>query len=149
MDSNRREAARIKIAKLYRKITNKQEDFINKLASYLVKSEYTTFCVEDLNITGMTQNHNLAKSISSASWGEFIRQLEYKSEWAGKNVIKIGRFDPSSKMCNNCGYRNQELKLTDREWVCPVCGEKHDRDVNAAINIKKIALHPQSLSSGD
>lgn len=149
MDSNRREVARIKIAKLYRKITNKQEDFINKLASYLVKSEYTTFCVEDLNITGMTQNHNLAKSISSASWSEFIRQLEYKSEWAGKNVIKIGRFDPSSKMCNNCGYRNQELKLTDREWVCPVCGEKHDRDVNAAINIKKMALHPQSLSSGD
>lgn len=149
MNSNRREVARIKIAKLYRKITNKQEDFINKLASYLVKSEYTTFCVEDLNITGMTQNHNIAKSISSASWGEFIRQLEYKSEWAGKNVIKIGRFDPSSKMCNNCGYRSQELKLTDREWVCPVCGEKHDRDVNAAINIKKMALHPQSLSSGD
>lgn len=149
IDSNRREVARIKIAKLYRKITNKQEDFINKLASYLVKSEYTTFCVEDLNITGMTQNHNLAKSISSAAWGKFIRQLEYKSEWAGKSVIKIGRFDPSSKMCNNCGYRNQELKLTDREWVCPVCGEKHDRDVNAAINIKKMALHPQSLSSGD
>ena len=148
-DSNRRETARLKVAKLHRRITNKRDDFINKLTSYLVNSEYTTFCVEDLNVTGMTQNHVLAKSVNSASWGEFMRQLEYKSEWSGKNIIKIGRFDPSSKMCSNCGYKNVDLKLSDREWVCPVCGEKHDRDVNAAINIKKMALHPQSLSNGN
>ena len=97
----------------------------------------------------MTQNYILAKSVNSASWGEVMRQLEYKSEWSGKNIIKIGRFDPSSKMCSNCGYKNVDLKLSDREWVCPVCGEKHDRDINAAINIKKMALHPQSLSNGN
>ena len=93
----------------------------------------------------MTQNHNLAQAINSVAWNEFIRQLKYKSEWYGKNVVLIGRYEPSSKSCSNCGYVNKELKLSDREWICPQCGEHHDRDINAAINIKNFGLHPQAL----
>jgi putative transposase len=86
------------------------------------------------------RNHRLAKSIGDCSWSEFVRQLEYKSEWYGKNLIEIGRFEPSSKLCSNCGTINHELTLTDREWTCNSCGTKHDRDINAAINIKNIGL---------
>ena len=93
----------------------------------------------------MTQNHHLAKAINSASWNMMVRKLTYKAEWYGKNVVFIGRFEPSSKMCSKCGYINKELTLSDREWICPVCGEVHDRDINAAINIKTFGLHPQSL----
>ena len=93
----------------------------------------------------MEHNHNLAKVIQDAAWSEFVRQLEYKSEWYGKNVLFIGRFEPSSKLCHKCGHINQDLKLSDREWVCPVCGEKLDRDVNAAMNIKEIAFDRQNL----
>ena len=81
------------------------------------------------------KNHKLARSIQSASWSEFRRMLEYKSEWYGKNLLVIGRFEPSSKTCNKCGYVKKDLTLIDREWTCPVCGEHHDRDVNAARNI--------------
>ena len=117
---------------------------LHKLTTYLVEC-FDTICLEDLNITGMKQNHNLAKSIQSASWGEFVRQLQYKSEWYGKNVVFIGQYDPSSKLCHNCGYINKDLKLSDREWICPECGTKHDRDVNAAINIRNIAFEKQNL----
>lgn len=142
--SKRHEAARLKVAKQYRKITNMKADFLHKLTTDLVK-KYDTICLENLNVEGMMKNHHLAKSIQSTSWGEFVRQIKYKSDWFGKNVIFIGRFEPSSKTCNNCGYVKNDLKLNDREWVCPVCGEHHDRDVNAAINIKKFALNPQAL----
>ena len=80
-----------------------------------------------------------------SSWSEFVRQIKYKSEWNGKNVIFIGRFEPSSKTCSKCGYVKSDLTLKDREWTCPVCGEHHDRDINAAINIKNMALNPQAL----
>ena len=93
----------------------------------------------------MEQNHHLARAIQGAAWSEFVRQLEYKSEWYGKNVLFIGRFEPSSKLCHKCGYINQDLKLSDREWVCPVCGEHHDRDINAAMNIKEIDFDKQNL----
>lgn len=143
--SKRHEKARLRVAKLHRKIANRRNDFIHKLTTMLVNSEYDTFCMENLNITGMTQNSHLAKSINSVAWNEFVRQLTYKCEWKGKNIVLIGRFEPSSKKCNKCGYINKDLKLSDREWVCPVCGEVHDRDVNAAINIKMFGLHPQAL----
>jgi len=142
--SKNREKARIKLAKYHEHIANKREDFTNKLSTEWIK-KYNTICLEDLNITGMTKNHNLARSVNSASWNSMMRKLIYKAEWYGKNVVFIGRFDPSSKMCSHCGYINKGLKLSDREWVCPVCGEYHDRDVNAAINIKTFGLHPQSL----
>lgn len=138
------EKMRIKVAKCYRDVTNKRLDYLHKLSSYLV-NKYDTICLEDLNVKGMEQNHHLARAIQDASWSEFTRQLEYKSEWYGKRVVFIGRFEPSSKLCHNCGYVNKELKLSDREWTCPVCGKHHDRDVNAAVNIKEIALDRQNL----
>lgn len=142
--SNRHEKARLQVAKCYRKITNQRNDFIHKLSTGLA-GKYDTICLEDLNVKGMEQNHHLAKAIGDAAWGEFVRQLTYKSEWYGKNIVFIGRYEPSSKLCHCCGYVNKELKLSDREWVCPVCGEHHDRDINAAINIKRIALEKQNL----
>ena len=143
-DSKNHERMRIKVAKCHRRISNKRNDFLHKLSTYLVRN-YGTICLENLNVMGMEQNHHLARAIQSASWGEFVRQLEYKSEWYGKNVLFIGRFDPSSKLCHKCGYINNELTLKDREWTCPVCGERLDRDVNAAINIREIAFDKQNL----
>ena len=142
--SNRHNVMRLKVAKQYRKITNMRIDFLHKLTTDLVR-RYDTICLENLNVEGMMKNHNLAMAIQSASWGEFVRQIKYKSDWFGKNVIFIGRFEPSSKTCSKCGYVNKDLTLKDREWVCPICGEHHDRDVNAAINIKRFALNPQAL----
>ena len=139
------EKQRIKVAKQHRRIANRRSDFIHKLTTDLV-SRFDTICMENLNVTGMTHdgNHNLANAIQSAAWSEFKRQIEYKSEMYGKNVILIGRFEPSTKTCSKCGYVKKDLTLSDREWVCPVCGERHDRDVNAAQNIKIFALHPQA-----
>ena len=142
--SNRHEVARLKVARQYRKIANMRIDFLHKFTTNLVR-RYDTICLENLNVKGMMKNHNLAMAIQSSSWGEFVRQIKYKSDWFGKNVIFIGRFEPSSKTCSNCGYVNRNLTLKDREWTCPICGEHHDRDVNAAINIKRFALNPQSL----
>ena len=142
--SNRHEVARLKVARQYRKITNMRIDFLHKLTTDLVR-RYDTICLENLNVEGMMKNHNLAMAIKSTSWGEFVRQIKYKSDWFGKNVIFIGRFEPSSKTCSKCGHIYKDLTLKDREWVCPICGEHHDRDVNAAINIKRFALNPQAL----
>ena len=143
-DSNRHEQLRIKIARLYRSITNQRNDMLHKLSTYLVNS-YDNICLEDLNVEGMMKNHHLAKSIQSVSWSTFVNMLNYKSEHNGKNVIFIGRFEPSSKLCHNCGYVNKDLALKDREWTCPICGEHLDRDVNAAINIRHIAFEKQNL----
>lgn len=141
--SNRRERARIQLAKQYERVRDCRTNFIHQVTSRIVR-ENQTIIIEDLNIQGMVKNHNLAKSISSASWHEFFRQLEYKCEWQGKNLIKIGRFEPSSKMCT-CGYVNKELKLSQREWTCPNCGQINDRDLLAAINIKRFGLQGQNL----
>jgi putative transposase len=100
--------------------------------------------IEDLNVSGLMKNHKLAKSISDCSWSEFVRQLEYKSEWYGVNLIKIGRFEPSSKLCSNCGTINTNLTLKDRTWTCTNCSTEHDRDINAAKNIKSMGLHNQN-----
>lgn len=128
-----------KLALLHEKITNQRKDFLNKTSSELIKN-HDTICIEKLNIKGMLKNGNLAQSIGDVGWGEFIRQLEYKAQWNGKNIIQIGRFEPSSKMCSNCGNINKDLKLKTREWSCSKCNSLHDRDLNAAINIKNIAL---------
>ena len=142
--SNRHERLRIKITRQHRRIRNLRNDFLHRLSFYLVNN-YDSICLENLNIQSMMKNHKLVNSIQSCSWSEFVRQLNYKAEWYGKNVIFIGRFEPSSKTCSVCGYINKELTLKNREWVCPECGTHHDRDVNAAINIKNFGLHSQSL----
>ena len=141
--SNRRERQRLQLAKAYEKVRNCRTNFIHQVTSTIVR-ENQTIIIEDLNVEGMLKNHNLAKHIASASWSEFFRQLQYKCEWYGKNFIKIGRFEPSSKMCT-CGYVNKDLKLSQREWTCPNCGKHNDRDLLAAINIKRFGMQSQNL----
>jgi len=128
-----------RLAILHEKVTNQRKDFLNKTSMQLIKNHDST-AIEDLNISGMVKNHCLAQSISDAGWGMFVTMLEYKAEWYGKNILKIGRFEPSSKLHANCGHINKELTLSDREWTCPKCGEVVSRDMNAAINIKSFAL---------
>lgn len=142
--SNNQEHLHLKIVKTYRRISYMRSDFMHKLSSKLIK-EFDTVCLEDLNIKGMMKNHKLANSIQSAAWHEFIRQLNYKAELYGKNILFIGRYDASSKICSCCGYIKKDMKLSDREWVCPECGTIHDRDINAAINIMDFALHRQNM----
>lgn len=127
------------VALLHEKIRNQRQDYLHKISSHLV-NKYDTICIEDLAVSNMSKNHNLSKAILDQGWGEFRSMLEYKAEWRGKNVRVIGRFDPSSKMCNCCGKINKELKLSDRKWTCTSCNVTHDRDINAAINIKKFGL---------
>ena len=141
--SKRSERARLAIAKQHEKIKNHRENFIHQVTSKIVR-ENQTIIIEDLNVEGMLKNHNLAKHIISASWSEFFRQLQYKCEWYGKNLIRIGRFEPSSKMCF-CGYINKDLTLKNREWDCPQCGRHNDRDLLAAMNIKRFGLQKQNL----
>lgn len=130
---------KIKVAKIHEKIANKRTDFLNKLTSDIVKN-HDIICLEDLNIKGMLKNKKLAKSISDVSWSKFVSNLMYKAKWYGKEVVLIDRWFPSSKTCHVCGYKKEDLQLKDRIWLCPVCETNHDRDINAAINIKKEGL---------
>jgi putative transposase len=142
--SNNRRKAVQKVAVLHEQIGNQRSDFLHK-HSYKLVSENQAIAVETLNISGMLKNKNLARSISDVGWSEFFRQLEYKCTYYGKTLLKIGRFEPSSKLCSVCGTINRDLTLQDREWTCSDCGTNHDRDINAAINIKKMALQDQNL----
>jgi len=136
-----------KLAKLHEKVANQRKDFLHK-ESFKLVSENQTICIEDLNVKGMLKNHCLAKSISDIGWSMFTTMLEYKCDWYGVNLLKIGRFEPSSKTCSNCGMVNKELTLKDRKWTCVKCNTQHDRDVNAAVNIKNFALR-NKLSGTD
>lgn len=132
--SNNRNKVRIKIAKISEKVTSQRNSYLHQLTSMLV-NENQVICIEDLNVKGMLQNHKLAKSIQELSLYEFRRQLEYKCKFYGRQLIIIDRFYPSSKTCNHCGHINKSLKLSDRLWICPKCGQLIDRDYNAALNI--------------
>ena len=142
--SQNRAKAKQRLAALHDKIANQRNDFQNKLSFKLI-SENQAIALETLNVKGMVKNHSLAQSISDSAWGSFVTKLEYKAEWFGKTVLRIGQFEPSSKLCSTCGYHNKELQLKDRAWQCPECATIHDRDINAAINIKKFALIDQNL----
>lgn len=130
---------RKKLVLLHEKITSQRKDFLQKTSTTLIR-ENQTICIETLKVENMIKNHKLALSISDVGWSMFISMLEYKSNWYGKNLLKIGTFEPSSKMCSSCENVNKELKLSDRRWTCNNCGSILDRDINAAINIKNIAL---------
>ena len=140
---NRGKAIR-KLAQCHEKIANQRNDFLHKI-SFRVVSENQAIAVESLNVGGMMKNHHLAQGIGDVSWSTFFTMLDYKCRKYGKTLLKIGRFDPSSKICSKCGYLKRDLTLSDREWICPDCGTHHDRDINAAINIKKFALQEQNL----
>ena len=142
--SNRRNKAKLLLSKIHEKISNQRNDFQHKLSSKLI-SENQAIALETLNVKGMVKNHHLAQAISDSAWSSFVTKLEYKAQWCGKTVLRIGQFEPSSKLCNVCGYHNSELTLKDREWICPDCKTPHDRDINAAINIKKFSLLDQNL----
>ena len=129
-----------RVAVIHEKISNQRSDWNHKLTTAIIR-EYDTIGIEDLNIKGLLRNHKSAKSISDAGWGEIRRQLEYKSQWYGRNLVIADRFFPSSQICHCCGYRNPGVKdLKVRSWICPNCHTVHDRDVNAAINLKEYAL---------
>ena len=126
---------RIKLARVHEKIKNIRLDNLHRVSHRLI-SENQVIVSEDLAVSNMVKNHNLAKAISDCGWYELTRQLVYKAEWNNKIYIKIGRYVPSSQLCGVCGYVNKDTKdLSVREWICPECGTKHDRDINAAINI--------------
>jgi len=144
--SNNRQKARVQVAKIYAHITDARQDFLHKLTTQLIR-ENQTIVVEDLAIKNMVKNHKLALAISDASWGELIRQLAYKCEWYGRELIKIDRWFPSSKRCGNCGYIVDKLPLNIREWECSKCGTNHDRDINAAKNILAAGLAVERLWS--
>ena len=145
-NSKNREKSRLRLAKQHEKIANQRKDFNHKLSRKLV-NQYDFIFIEDLNIKGMskgrkrkdsnakTRKRGLGKAVNDLAWSQFVSFLMYKALNEGKFVIKVGRYFPSSQLCSHCGYKNENLTLRDREWICPQCGQVHDRDINAAVNI--------------
>jgi putative transposase len=137
--SNNRAKAKQQVARLHAKIADCRRDAIHKATRTLV-NENQVLCVESLNIIGMVKNQHLAKAISDAGWGEFVRQLTYKAEWAGRQLVKVSQWLPSSKLCHGCGHKVERLPLSQRHWHCEECGKAIDRDINAARNIRTAGL---------
>lgn len=138
--SKRRNKFRIRVAKLHEKIANQRSDFLHK-ASNEITNRFDTICMEDLQVKNMVSNRSLARAISDSGWGMFKTFIRYKAEWKGKNFLIVDKFCPSSKTCSACDSINDSLTLSDREWVCSGCGASHERDINAAVNIREFALN--------
>lgn len=139
LGSANRAKARQKVAKLHAKISDCRQDNLHKLSRRLI-NENQVICVESLKVKNMIRNPKLSKAIADAGWGEFVRQLAYKAEWAGRSLVAIDQWFPSSKRCSDCGHTLPSLPLSVRKWVCPECGTHHNRDHNAAKNIKAAGL---------
>lgn len=151
--SNRYKRQRKKVAGIHEKIVNSRRDFQHKLSTRLI-NEYDMISLESLAVKNMIKNKNLSYSIQDSSWSSFIRMLEYKAKWYGKEIRKIDRFYPSSKTCSNCDYIIDKLPLSVRKWQCPKCSTEHDRDINAAKNIHRQGLtitdvEMEALASGN
>ena len=137
--SANRKKAKLKVAKLHARIADSRRDFLHKLSTRLI-NENQVIAVESLSVSNMQKNRCLSKSISDAGWSEFVRQLEYKARWYGRELIGIDRWYPSSKRCSDCGYTMPKMPLNVRQWTCPECGSIHDRDINAARNVLAAGL---------
>ena len=139
---------RRKVAMAYKNICNRRKDKLHKLSTSLVR-KYGTICTEDLSVRGLIKNRKLSRFIADAGWGDFERMLEYKADWNGSTVVKVGRYFPSSKTCGVCGAIYKDLKLSDRVWKCPECGTTLDRDENAANNILSEGIRILSAGNSD
>lgn len=129
------EKTRVQVAKKYEQITRIRNNYYHNISKYLV-SNYDAIYVEDLNVSGMMKNRTLSRKIQESAWATLSSMIEYKCSWYGKTYYRINRWTPTSKTCSSCGHKLESLKLSTREWTCPTCGEHHDRDINAAQNIK-------------
>ena len=138
--SKRHEKLRHRIAKLYQRMVNIRTDYLQKVSTTIVR-ENQTIIMEDLAVRNMMRNHKVAGAFGDVALSELVRMIKYKSDWYGRTFVQIDRFFPSSKLCSHCGYLNQGLTLDQREWTCPKCETKHDRDINAGINIERQGLN--------
>jgi putative transposase len=142
-ESKSRNKARMKLAVQYQKVTNQRNNYLHQISSKLI-NDNQVIVLEDLAVKNMAKNHKLAQAISDVSWGSLVSMLKYKATWHNRQIIQIDRWYPSSKTCSSCSHLMSSMTLSVREWICPVCGDHHDRDVNAAKNILRQGLNIMS-----
>jgi putative transposase len=145
--SANRDKARLKVARVHARIADRRKDFLHKLTTRLVRDNQAVV-IEDLSVRNMVRNHHLARAISDAAWREMRTMLAYKCEWYRRDLIVIDRWYPSSKTCSACGRTATSLPLGVREWDCVHCGTRHDRDIDAAVNIRAAGLAVLACGAG-